>query len=485
MTMDRRTRWLALIVLCLGDVMIVLDTTVVNVALPSIRADLGFSEASLAWVLNAYTLTFGGFMLLGGRLGDLLGHRRMFIAGIAVFTLASLACGLANSQGMLVGARAIQGLGGAVVAAVALSLIMTLFTEPAERAKAMGVIGFVAAGGGSIGVLLGGVVTNSLDWHWNFLINLPVGVAVIVLCMVLLPAGRASAASPRLDVAGALTVTTSLMLAVYAIVNGNQAGWTSGQTLGLLAAAAALLALFLRIESRVAAPLMPLGLFKLRSVATANAVGVLWSAAMFAWFFLSALYLQLVLGYDPLQVGLAFLPANLIMGAFSLGLSARLVLRFGIRTPLALGMALVALGLLLFARAPVGGSLVVDVLPSMVLIGLGVGMAMNPVLLAAMSDVAPEDSGLASGVVNTSFMMGGALGLAVLASLAAARSDSLRAAGTDALAALNGGYHAAFLAGAAFAAVAAVIAAKLMRPSAPAEPADAEAERALSTADLD
>jgi EmrB/QacA subfamily drug resistance transporter len=483
MTMDRRTRWLALIVLCLGDLMIVLDTTVVNVALPSIRADLGFSEASLAWVLNAYTLTFGGFMLLGGRLGDLFGRRRMFLAGIVVFTLASLACGLARSQGMLVTARAVQGLGGAVVAAVALSLIMTLFTEPAERAKAMGVIGFVAAAGGSVGVLLGGILTDTLDWHWNFLINLPVGVAVLVLCMVLLPAGRGTAASGRLDVAGAVTVTTSLLLAVYAIVNGNQAGWASGRTLGLLAVAAALLVAFLRIEARVASPLMPLGLFRLRNLATANAVGVLWSAAMFAWFFLSALYLQLVLGYEPLQVGLAFLPANLIMGAFSLGLSARLVMRFGFRAPLAVGMALVALGLLLFARAPVGGSLVVDVLPGMILLGVGVGMAMNPVLLAAMSDVAPQDSGLASGVVNTAFMMGGALGLAVLASLAAARTDSLLAGGSSPVAALNGGYQAAFVVGAIFAAVASGLAAKLLRPG--AAPADAEASEELAAVGAD
>jgi EmrB/QacA subfamily drug resistance transporter len=442
----------------------------VNVALPSIREDLGFSQASLAWVLNAYTLTFGGFMLLGGRLGDLFGRRRMFLAGIGIFTAASLACGLAQSQGFLVGARAVQGLGGAVVAAVALSLIMTLFTEPGERAKAMGVIGFVAAGGGSIGVLLGGVLTDSFDWHWNFLVNLPVGVAVIVASLVVIPGGRGRSTG-GLDVAGAVTVTASLMLAVYAIVNGNEAGWTSAQTLGLLGVAGALLATFLVIESRVEFPLMPLRLFKLRNVATANIVGVLWSAAMFAWFFLAALYLQLVLGYSPLEVGLAFLPANLIMGAFSLGLSAKLVLRYGIRTPLVGGMLLVATGLALFARAPVDGSFVVDVLPSMVVLGLGVGIAMNPVLLAAMSDVAPEESGLASGVVNTAFMMGGALGLAVLASLASSRTDSLSASGEGTLDALTGGYHAAFIVGALFAAVAAGVGAVLLRSGAEDESA--------------
>jgi len=462
-TMTDRMRWLALIVLCLGDLMIVLDTTIVNVALPSIRADLGFSQTSLAWVVNAYLLTFGGFLLLGGRLGDLFGHRRLFLAGIALFTLASLGCGLSNSQRLLEGARAVQGLGGAVVSAVAFSLIMFLFTEPAERAKAMGVFGFVMAGGGSIGVLLGGVLTNSLNWHWIFLVNLPIGVAVVALSLRLLPADRVAPASRRVDVAGAVTVTAALMLAVYAIVNGNQTGWTSGRTLGLLGGALALLVVFLAIEARIKTPLVPLGLFRLRSVATSNIVGVLWAAAMFAWFFISALYLQLVLGYSPLKVGLAFLPANLIMGAFSLGLSAKLVMRFGIKRPLAAGLLLAAAGLVLFARAPVDGSFVVDVLPSMILLGCGAGMAFNPMLLAAMSEVAPEQSGLASGVVNTAFMMGGALGLAVLASLAASRTDSLAASGLGHLAALNGGYHAALLVGAGFAVAAASIGAAFLR----------------------
>jgi EmrB/QacA subfamily drug resistance transporter len=472
MSAENRTRWLALIVLCLGDLMIVLDTTIVNVALPSIREDLGFSETSLAWVVNAYLLTFGGFLLLGGRLGDLYGHRRMFLIGISLFTAASLACGLATSQALLVGARAVQGLGGAVVSAVALSLMMTLFTEPAERAKAMGVFGFVAAGGGSVGVLLGGVLTDALDWHWIFLVNLPVGVAVYLLSLRLLPAARGQSAETRLDVAGAVTVTASLMLAVYAIVNGNEAGWSSGQTVGLLAAAGALLVVFLVIEARTPSPLVPLGLFRLRNLATANVVGVLWAAAMFAWFFLSALYLQLVLGYSPLEVGLAFLPANLIMGAFSLGLSAKLVLRFGIRPPLVAGMVLVAVGLALFARAPVDGSFVVDVLPSMVVLGFGVGMAFNPVLLAAMSDVEPSEAGLASGVVNTAFMMGGALGLAVLASLAASRTDTLLEAGDDPLVALNGGYQLAFVVGAVFALAAAVIGGVLLRATVPAHEAE-------------
>jgi EmrB/QacA subfamily drug resistance transporter len=454
---DNRTRWLALYVLCLGSLMIVLDVTIVNVALPSIRQDLGFSETSLAWVVNAYLLTYGGFLLLGGRLGDLYGHRRLFLAGIGLFTLASLACGLSTTQWMLVTARTVQGVGGAVASAVSLSLMMTLFTEPADRAKAMGVFGFVAAGGGSIGVVLGGVLTGLINWHWIFLVNVPIGVLVCVLSLRLLPSERGQATSGRLDVAGAVTVTVALMLAVYAIVNGNQNGWTSAETLGLLGGAVALLALFLVIESRVPSPLVPLGLFKLRNIRISNLVGVLWAAAMFAWFFLSALYLQLVLGYKPLEVGLAFLPSNLIMGAFSIGLSAKLVMRYGFRKPLAVGLLLAAGGLALFARAPVDGTFVVDVLPSMILLGVGAGMAFNPVLLAAMSDVEPKDAGLASGLVNTSFMMGGALGLAVLASIAASRTHTLRLGGASELSALTGGYHVAFLVGAAFAAAAAVI----------------------------
>ena len=459
MSLDRRSSWLALYVLCLGDLMIVLDATIVNVALPSIRADLGFTEESLAWVVNAYLLTFGGFLLLGGRLGDLFGHRRFFLGGIALFTLASLACGLSTSQGFLIAARAVQGLGGAVVSAVALSLLMLLFQEPAERTKAMGFFGFVMAGGGSIGVLLGGVLTDVLSWHWIFLVNIPVGVLVFSLSLPLLPADRAPAESRgRVDVAGAVTVTAALMLAVYAIVNGNDRGWLSGQTLGMLAAALVIFGAFLAIESRVDAPLVPLRLFKRRNLSVANGVGVLWAAAMFAWFFFAAQFLGLVLGYDPLHVGLAFLPANIIMGAFSLGLSARLVMRYGTRIPIGIGMGLVTLGLLLFARAPVDASFWFDVLPAMIVLGVGVGMAMNPVLIAAMSDVEPSESGLASGIVNTGFMMGGALGLAVLASLAAWKTG-----GETAASSLNAGYQLAFGIGAVFSALAAGLAVALLR----------------------
>jgi EmrB/QacA subfamily drug resistance transporter len=456
-------RWLAFIVLCLGTLMQVLDTTIVNVALPSIKTALHFSESSLAWVVNAYLLTFGGFLLLAGRLGDIYGHRRLFLIGTSLFTLSSALCGVAKSQELLIIARALQGLGAAVVSAVALSLIMNLFTEAKERAKAMGYFGFIAAGGGSVGVLVGGYLTNSFDWHWNFLINIPIGLAVILLAFRLLPPTKADVVHRHLDIFGAVTVTASLLAAVYAVVNGNYIGWSSFQTVGFLGLALLLMLIFLRIESRVRSPLMPLGLFKLRNLAFSNIIGVLWAAAMFAWFFLSSLYLQLILGYNPLQVGLSFLPANLIMAIFSFGLSAKLVLRYGIKKPLSLGLFLASIGLILFAMAPVNGSFVVHVLPSMALLGLGAGMAFNPVLLAAMNDVKPQESGLASGLVNTSFMMGGALGLAVLASLAAARTQALISLGTTDLEALNGGYHIAFLTGAIFAATAAFIGVRFLR----------------------
>jgi EmrB/QacA subfamily drug resistance transporter len=457
---ETRRRWLAFYVLCLGTLMVVLDTTIVNVALPSIRTSLGFSQTSLAWVINAYMLTFGGFLLLGGRLGDLYGHRRVFLMGIAVFTTASVACGLSTTQAMLITARAVQGVGGALASAVGLSLVVMLFTEPLERAKAMGVTGFVASGGGALGVVLGGILTDALNWHWIFLVNVPIGIAVSALVFRLVPAGQLAAGSRRLDIGGAVTITASLLLAVNAVIDGNHAGWTSLRTLGLLVAAAALFASFVVIESRVSMPLMRLSLLRSRMLATANIVGVLWAGAMFAWFFLSALYLQLVLRYDALHVGLAFLPGNIIMAVCSVSLSARLVVRFGNRRPMVAGLTMATVGLLLLARAPLHGHFVADVLPCMVLLGMGAGIAFNPVLMAAMGDVSPADAGLASGLVNTSFMMGGALGLAGLASLAAAQTAGHATANA---AALLDGYHASFLAGAALAAVAAIVGYRGMR----------------------
>ncbi|GCD90432.1 DHA2 family efflux MFS transporter permease subunit [Nocardioides sp. LS1] len=461
---DLKSRWLALYVLCLGDLMIVLDSSIVNVALPSIQTDLGFSPSALAWVVNAYLLTFGGFLLLSGRLGDLFGNKRVFTLGVVSFTVASIACGLAPSSGLLVAGRAIQGLGGAAVSAVALSLIMGLFSDPGERAKAMGFFGFVMSGGGAVGVLLGGVLTGLFSWHWIFLVNVPVGIAVWFAAQRVLPGDDVAEGQGRLDVAGAVLVTAALMLSVYGIVGGNEAGWTSGRTLGLLGASAVLLAAFVAWEARAASPLVPLRLFALRNVSISQVVGVLWAAAMFAWFFLAALYLQRVLGYDALEVGLAFLPTSVVMAFCSLKVSDRAVMRFGIRRPLTVGLGLAAASLALFSRAPVDGSYVVDVLPSMILLGIGAGIAFNPVLLAAMGDVEPHESGLASGVVNTSFMMGGALGLAILVSLSDHRTGSLLADGADPVDALNGGYHWAFAAGAVFALLAAAIGGGLLRP---------------------
>jgi EmrB/QacA subfamily drug resistance transporter len=450
--LDARRRWVAFYVLCLGTLMVVLDSTIVNVALPSIRESLGFSQASLAWVVNGYMLTFGGCLLLGGRLGDLYGQRRIFVIGITSFTIASVGCGLSQTQAMLVAFRALQGIGGAFATAVGFAVVVTLFPEPAERAKAMGITGFVASGGGAVGVVLGGVLTDLLNWHWIFLVNVPIGVVVVVLMLRLVDESVQSEGSRRLDVAGAVTVTGALMLAVDAVVNADQVGWTAARTTGSLAIAALLFTTFLVIETRTVVPLVRLSLFRSRNLAAANIIGVLWAAAMFAWFFLSALYLQLVLHYSPLQVGLAFLPGDLVMMAFSVSWSAKLVTRYGYRAPMVGGLLLAAAGLVLFARAPVGGSFWLDVLPNMLLLGLGAGIAFNPVLLAAMSDVAPEESGIASGAVNTSFMMGGALGLAVLASVAAART------GHDSdPASLLSGYHLSFAIGAAFAVIAALV----------------------------
>lgn len=472
---DSRSRWLALYVLCLGDLMIVLDTNIVNVALPTIADDLGFSPTSLAWVVNAYMLTFGGFLLLSGRLGDLFGARRVFLGGVAAFTVASVACGLAPSAELLVVGRAVQGLAGAAVSAVALALIMGLFTDPGERAKAMGVFGFVMSGGGAVGVLLGGVLTGLLSWNWIFLVNVPIGVAVWVLATRVLPSDE-DATPGRLDLPGAVLVTAALMLATYGVVGGNEAGWTSQRTGLLLGGAIALLAAFVVREARTSHPLVPLRLFRLRNLAVSQAVGVLWASAMFAWFFLSALYLDGVLGYGAVEVGLAYLPTCLVMGYCSLRVSDRLVMRFGIRPPLVVGLALAAASLALFARVPVDGSYAVDVLPAMLLMGLGAGIAFNPVLLAAMGDVEPHEAGLASGVVNTSFMMGGALGLAVFVAISDSRAGDALADGAALAEASTDGYQAAFAVAALAALAAAVIGGAFLRPKPMAMPEGDAAE---------
>lgn len=451
-------RWFALGVLCTGVLMIVLDSTVVNVALPSIRSDLGFTETSLVWVVNAYLVTYGGFLALGGRLGDLFGHRRLFLNGITVFTLASIACGLARGSEQMVVARLVQGAGGAVVSSVALSLLLHMFAQPEERAKAMGVYGFVCAAGGSVGVLAGGTLTSALNWHWIFLVNVPIGLVVYVLCARLLPEHRIEPHLQRLDVGGAITLTISSIMAVYAIVSANETGWNSVQAAGALVGAMIIFLAFIAIEVHASAPLVPLSWFRSSNAVVANIIAVLWASTLYAWSFISSLYLQRVLQLDAMHVGLVFLPANLIMAAASLTLSAELVTRFGIRLPLTLGLLLPAAGLALLARAPVDGKIMVDVLPGMMLIGLGAGFGFNPLLLFALSDAPLGQSGLASGLINTSFTLGGAIGLALLVSRAGLRTESLVTAGTGTIEALNSGYHVALGIGALCAITAAVLA---------------------------
>jgi EmrB/QacA subfamily drug resistance transporter len=465
-------RWIALYVLCVGMLMIVLDATVVNVALPSIQNDLGFSQSGLAWVVNAYLIAFGGLLLLAGRIGDLVGRKAMFMAGLGVFTVASVLCGVANSQGLLIAARFVQGLGGAMTSAVILGMIVTMFPEPREQAKAIGVFSFVASGGGSVGLLAGGVLTQSINWHWIFFINIPIGIVTAVLASRLLERDKGIGIREGADLPGALLITSCLMLTVYTIVKpAAEDGWGSGRTLGLGAAAVALLLAFLAREATARNPLVPLRIFRSRNVSGANAVQALSVAGMFGTFFLGALYFQRVLGYDALQTGLAFLPTTLVMGTCSLRLSERLIMRFGARTTLLPGLGLIALSLLLFARAPVDGTYLVDVFPLMVLLGAGAGTAFPALMTLSMSGATPRDAGLASGLVNTTVQVGGAVGLAVLATLSATRSATLSGRGASVASSLTGGYHLAFLIGAALVGTAIVVAVTVLRP-APAPAAD-------------
>ena len=444
-----RNRWMALYVLCVGVLMIVLDVTVVNVALPSIQEDLGFSQSSLAWVVNAYLIAFGGFLLLAGRLGDLIGRRSIFLIGLAIFTAASLLCGAAQSQGMLVAARFVQGFGGALTSAVVLGMIVTMFPEPREQAKAIGVYGFVASAGGSIGLLAGGVLTESINWHWIFFINIPIGIATAILALRLIDRDRGIGLSQGADIPGAALITAALMLAVYTIVKpAAEDGWGSAAALGFGAVSIALLAAFIAREATARTPLIPLRIFRSRNVSGANALQALLVAGMFGTFFLGSLYLEQVLGYDPLEIGLAFLPATIVMGVLSLRYSELLITRFGARTVLMPGMVLVAAALVLFTQAPVDGEYLPDIFPVMILLGLGIGVSFPALMTLAMSGATPEDAGLASGLVNTTAQVGGALGLAVLATVSATRTDTLLAEGEAAASALTGGYHLAFWIGA-------------------------------------
>ncbi|HET7573957.1 MAG TPA: MFS transporter, partial [Solirubrobacterales bacterium] len=444
-----RNRWLALYVLCAGMLMIVLDATIVNVALPSIQDSLDFSQNNLAWVINAYLIPFGGLLLLAGRMGDLLGQRRVFLVGLGIFTAASLLCAVSQSQEMLIGARFIQGIGGALASAVILGMIVTMFPEPAEQAKAIGVYGFVASAGGSIGLLAGGALTQAISWHWIFLINLPIGIATAYGALRLVKGSEGIGLKEGADIPGAALITGSLMIGVYTILGISEHGWGATQTLVLGAVSAILLGIFFHRQATIENPLMPLRLFRSRNVAGANTIQALLVAGMFGMFFLGALYLQRVLGYGALETGLAFLPVTVVMGVLSLRYSERLIMRFGAQRTLVPGMTLLGAALLVLALAPVQGSYVQHVLPAMVLVGLGGGLCFPSLMTLAMSDVRPEDAGLASGLVSTSAQVGGALGLAVLATLSGSRTDSLLASGQSTAAALTGGYHLAFVVGAA------------------------------------
>jgi EmrB/QacA subfamily drug resistance transporter len=492
--MTDRTRWLALYVLCGGMLMIVLDATIVNVALPSIQDDLDFSQNSLAWVVNAYLIAFGGLLLLAGRLGDLIGQRRIFLIGLAVFTAASLLCAVAQSQGMLIGARFVQGAGGAIASAVILGMIVTMFPEPREQAKAIGVYSFVASAGASIGLLAGGLLTEAINWHWIFFVNVPIGVAIALFALRLVEDRDGIGLKQGADIPGAVLLTGGLMLGVYTLLEAGEQGWGSTQTLGLGAVSIALLTAFVARQARIATPLMPLRLFRSRNVSGANVVMALLVVGFFGMFFLGALYLQGILGYSPLEVGLAFLPSCIVMGTLSLGFAERLMMGIGPKAALIAGLVSAGAGLLLFARAPVDGSWVTDVLPVMLLLGTGAGLAFPALMTLAMSGATPSDAGLASGLVNTTVQVGGAIGLAVLATLATERTEGLLADGaaggvtsSDApravsAAALNSGFHLAYLIGAALVAVAIVAALGVLRSETRGEQVAAEGEPAYAEA---
>jgi EmrB/QacA subfamily drug resistance transporter len=454
-----RERWAALYVLCTGMLMIVLDLTVVNVALPSIKDDLGFSFSSLAWVVNSYMVAFAGLLLLSGRLGDLLGRRNVFLSGLGVFTVASVLCGAAQSQTMLVAARFLQGVGGALASAVILGMIVTMFPEPREQAKAMGVYGFVASGGGTVGLLAGGVITQVISWHWIFFINIPIGIATAILAVRLIPDDEGLGIGEGADYLGAVLATVALMLGVYAIVQAHS--WAQG-TLSLV-----LLAAFIWREAVAANPLMPLTIFRSRRLSGANVIQVPWVAGMFGMFFLGALYMQEVLGYDALQIGLAFLPCTLVMGVLSLRYAQPLCNRFGAQRVLFAGLVCIVTAFVLLARVPTDGHYLPDLLPAMLLFGVGSGPSFPAFMTLAMADVRKDEAGLASGLMNTTTEAGAALGLAVLATVAAAHTRGLVAAGTGRATALTGGYRLAFGIGAGLVLTSLVVAIAVFRGGLP------------------
>ena len=445
--------WLVLVIVGIAQFMVILDATIVNVALPSIQRGLHFSPTSLQWIVNAYTLAFGGFLMLGGRAADLLGRRRLFILGIVLFSAASLMNGLATSAGILVAGRALQGLGGALVSPAALSVLTTTFAEGRERTTALGVWSAVAVGGGAVGLLLGGILTSLFSWQWVFFVNVPVGVIAIVLALRFVPESRVENARGGVDIAGAVSVTAGLVVLVYALVNAESAGWLSAETLGLSALAAALLGAFVVLESRLRHPLIRLGIFRMRSITGANAAMLLVAGGMFAMFFFASIYVQEVLGYSALRAGLAFLPvtAGIIAGA---GLSQQLIRRVGVRAVGLAGMSIAAVGLIVLSRIPVAGTYLGDLLPGLMIMSVGMGLTFVPITLIATTNVGPEDAGLASGLLNTAQQLGGAIGLAVLSTLAAnSTANTLAGLGhapsaADGVGALVTGFHVAFLVGA-------------------------------------
>ena len=462
--------WLVLVLVCMAQFMVILDATIVNVALPSIQTDLSMSEADLQWIVNAYTLTFGGFLLLGGRAGDLAGRKKIFLVGLVVFTVASLLNGLAPSSEVLILFRGLQGLGAALIAPAALSIITATFAEGADRTKAMGVWAAIAVGGGAVGLVLGGVLVEALSWPWIFFVNVPVGIAVFVAALRHVPESRDEHAHKSFDLAGAVTVTTGLIALVYGIVKAQEKGWTSLHTGGFFLLAVVLLGSFLVIESRSAEPLVRLSIFRVRTVRAANIVMFLVASGLFAMFFFNTLYLQRVLGYSALEAGLAFLPftAGIIIGA---GLSQRFVPKFGAREVPLVGMAMAILGLLLFVRLQPDGSYVADFLPGVMLASIGMGLTFVPITLIATSGIPTDDAGLASGLYNTSQQVGGALGLAVLSTIAVSKTeDTLEGLGrepgaADQAQALVDGFHVAYVGSAVLIAAALVLLAVLLRRS--------------------
>ena len=444
----KNTRWLSLMILCTGFLLIVVDMTIVNVALPSIQRDLGFSQPGLAWVINGYLIAFGGFLLLAGRLGDLFGRKRVYLVGLAIFIGASVLCGLSFSQPMLIAARFIQGIGGAVSSAVILAMIVTLFPKPDELAKAFGIFSFIASAGAAIGLLAGGLITQAVSWHWIFFVNLPIGLVVAALSVRLLAGDRGIGVGKGADVVGAVLVTVALMLAVYTIVQSSDYGLGSLRTLGLGALAIGLLAAFLVRQALAANPILPLRIFASRKLSAANVVQALMSAAFFGFFFVASLDLQRVLGYGPMAIGLAFLPVAVVMGLFSVRFSAQLINRFGPLAVLVAGQVVIAMALALLGFGPTVAIYPVHLLVPLALLGLGGGLSFPALTIIAMADARPSDAGLASGVLNTTGQVGGALGLAILATLAGSRTLSLLHDGAATAAALAGGYHLAWLVGA-------------------------------------